>query len=127
MAVAPVPTEITFADYAAEWMEGRPDLAVRTVELYRWLLRRHVDPTFGDALWGRSPRPPSAVRLWHASIARQHPTTAAKAYRLLSSIMRTAVTDEVIVTFGRPPLAAGGPTTSSSLGAPCGGAARLPE
>ena len=30
-------------------------------------------------------------------------------------------------TLGRPPLAAGKPATSSSLGAPCGGAARLPE
>jgi len=34
-----------------------------------------------------------AVRRWHVGIARTRPTTAAKAYRLLSSIMRTAVTD----------------------------------
>jgi len=36
------------------------------------------------------------VRAWHAALAVDHPTTAAKAYRLLSSILRTALTDEVI-------------------------------
>jgi integrase len=85
---------VTFAQYAEEWLEGRPDLAVRTVELYRWLLRRHIEPTFGEVpLDGLTP---AAVRLWHASIAREHPTTAAKSYRLVSSIMRTALTDELI-------------------------------
>ncbi len=67
---------------------------MRTVELYRWLLRRHIAPTFGDMPLGAMT--PAAVRLWHAGIAREHPTTAAKAYRLLSSIMRTAVIDELI-------------------------------
>jgi len=85
---------ITFGHYAEEWLQGRPDLAVRTVELYWWLLRRHVTPTFGDvALDGITP---AAVRLWHVGIAREHPTTAAKAYRLVSSIMRTALVDELI-------------------------------
>jgi integrase len=88
-----VPT-VTFGQYAEEWLQGRPDLAVRTVELYRWLLRRHITTTFGDvSLVGLTP---AAVRLWHAGIAREHPTTAAKAYRLLSSIMRTALVDELI-------------------------------
>jgi integrase len=36
------------------------------------------------------------VRDWHAAIAADHPTTAAKSYRLLSSIMRTAVADDLI-------------------------------
>jgi integrase len=39
---------------------------------------------------------PSAVRAWHAGLAVDRPTTAAKAYRLLSSVLRTALTDEVI-------------------------------
>src|SRR5665213_2008493 len=94
MVTAPAATEATFAEYATEWIEGRPDLAVRTVELYRWLLRRHIEPTFGDVPLGSLT--PAGVRLWHAGIARQHPTTAAKAYRLLSSIMRTALVDELI-------------------------------
>jgi integrase len=95
VTAAPTPTPtVTFGEYAEEWLQGRPELAVRTVELYRWLLRRHIIPTFGDLpLDGITP---AAVRLWHAGIAREHPTTAAKAYRLVSSIMRTALVDELI-------------------------------
>lgn len=85
---------ITLTTYADEWMGSRIELAERTIELYRWLLDRHIEPTFGDrALESIAP---SDVRAWHADSARQHPTTAAKAYRLLSSIMRTAVADELI-------------------------------
>ncbi len=85
---------VTLTEFADEWMRSRIDLAVRTIELYRWLLDRHIVPTFGA-------RPldsisPSDVRAWHAESARKHPTTAAKAYRLLSSVMRTAVADELI-------------------------------
>ena len=87
-------SDIAFGQYADEWLEGRPDLAVRTVELYQWLLRRHIVPTFGHVPMNGIT--PSAVRLWHAGIAREHPTTAAKSYRLLSSIMRTALVDELI-------------------------------
>lgn len=93
-ATTPGVSTVAFGAYADEWLGARHDLAVRTVELYRWLLRRHITPVFGDApLDGITP---SAVRLWHAGIAREHPTTAAKAYRLVSSIMRTAVVDELI-------------------------------
>ena len=41
---------------------------------------------------------PSKIRGWHAGIAQNHPATAAKAYRLLSTIMRTAVADGLILT-----------------------------
>ena len=82
------------ADYAAAWLDMRVDLAERTVELYRWLLRRHIQPAFGaTSLDSISPQ---AVRAWHSGIAKEHPTTAAKAYRLLSSILRTAVSDEIL-------------------------------
>jgi integrase len=85
---------ITLTTYADEWMGSRVELAERTTELYRWLLDRHIQPTFGGRALGSIA--PSDVRAWHADSARQHPTTAAKAYRLLSSIMRTAVADELI-------------------------------
>jgi integrase len=39
---------------------------------------------------------PGMVRSWHARVARSHPSTAAKAYRLLRTICNTAVLDEVI-------------------------------
>lgn len=87
-------TAVTFGSYADEWMRSRIDLAERTIELYRWLLDRHIEPTFADmSLEGIAP---PDVRAWHADAARRHPTTVAKAYRLLSSIMRTAVADELI-------------------------------
>jgi integrase len=75
-------------------MRSRIDLAERTEELYRWLLRRHIEPTFASHPLDEI-EPPD-VRAWYASAAQAHPTTAAKAYRLLSSIMRTAVSDELI-------------------------------
>jgi hypothetical protein len=40
---------------------------------------------------------PSKIRGWHAKLAQAHPSTAAKAYRLLPSIMRTAVTDGLLL------------------------------
>jgi integrase len=94
IVVDPRRARVTVNDYTAGWLAQRSDLAARTAELYRWLLDRHILPTFGTtALADLSP---SAVRSWHAGIAADHPVTGAKAYRLLSSIMRTAVADEVI-------------------------------
>ena len=94
VVVDPRRARVTLKEYAGQWLAHRPDLAVRTRELYGWLLDRHILPTFGDmALADLSP---SAVRAWHAALAVHRPTTAAKAYRLLSSILRTALTDEVI-------------------------------
>src|SRR5690348_4002203 len=31
-------------DYTATWIEQRPALRPRTVDLYRWLLKRHIEP-----------------------------------------------------------------------------------
>jgi integrase len=84
----------TLTSYADKWICSRVDLAERTVELYRWLLERHIEPIFGS--YPLEDIRPSDVRAWYADSARKHPTTAAKAYRLLSSILRTAATDEVI-------------------------------
>jgi integrase len=87
--------KVTLKTYADEWLSRRPDLALRTRELYRHVLDRHVFPQLGDlTLAGLTP---SKIRGWHAGIAQDHPATAAKAYRLLSSMMRTAVTDGLIL------------------------------
>jgi integrase len=94
VVVDPRRAKVTVEDYTARWLAHRSDLAVRTTELYRWLLDHQILPTFGTT--PLADLSPSSVRSWHARIAAAHPTTAAKAYRLLSSIMRTAVTDEVI-------------------------------
>ena len=89
--MVPIDDQTTFDSYAVEWLDLRIDLAERTQELYGWLLSRHIIPTFGPMPLSSIDTP--AVRRWHVGIARTRPTTAAKAYRLLSSIMRTAVTD----------------------------------
>ena len=94
--MVPIEVEATFGQYAGEWLDLRIDLAERTQELYGWLLSRHNNPTFGSTPLSSIDTP--AVRRWHVGIARTRPTTAAKAYRLMSSIMRTAVTDGVLDT-----------------------------
>ena len=86
--------EPTLKQYGEQWLENRVDLADRTVELYAWLWRRYIEPAFGDCPL-ESLAPPE-IRTWNSVHAKEHPTTAAKAYRLLSSILRTAVDDEVI-------------------------------
>lgn len=87
--------QITLQTYGVQWLENRPDLAVRTVELYEYLLANHIFPTLGrSTLAGLSP---SKVRGWHSALAKEHPSTASKAYRLLSTIMRTAVTDGLVI------------------------------
>ncbi|MDE3082531.1 MAG: site-specific integrase [Acidobacteriota bacterium] len=94
--VDPLVGKLTLERYASEWLERRPDLAVRTRDLYAHVLGRHVLPSLGRAtIAGLTP---SKIRGWHAALAEVHPATAAKAYRLLSSIMRTAVTDGLITT-----------------------------
>jgi integrase len=88
--------QITVRTYANEWLQRRPDLAIRTRELYRYIFDKHIFPSLGQAtLAGLAP---SKIRGWHAGIAQEHPATAAKAYRLLSSIMRTAVVDGLILS-----------------------------
>ncbi len=87
--------QVTLCEYASTWLDRRPDLADRTAELYSHLLTRHIIPQLGSTTLARLE--PSSVRGWHAAIAGRHPTTAAKAYRLLASIMRTAVADGLIL------------------------------
>jgi integrase len=88
-----------FGDYAKRWLDtrrvrGRP-LAPKTLDLYRVLLRAHIDPTFEkrplDAITAE------AVRRWHAKVSSDSsPMTAAKSYRLLRGILTTAVADSLI-------------------------------
>lgn len=86
---------VTLREYADQWLANRHDLSERTAELYRWLLDRHTLPVLGDKRLVAIT--PSGVRSWHAGIAKAHPSTAAKAYRLLSTILRTAVEDRHLV------------------------------
>ncbi len=86
----------SFKNYAGQWLANRFDLAVRTRELYDYLLNSHIYPAIANT--SLENLTPSMVRTWHAELAQRHPSTAAKSYRLLSTIMSTAVTDGVIAS-----------------------------
>lgn len=93
----------TLGVYGRTWLAGRTDLEARTQELYKGLLEHHILPTLGSTALSRLT--PSQVRAWrvglpakiHEASGHDGDATAAKAYRLLSEIMRAAVTDELLV------------------------------
>lgn len=87
---------MSLSDYANDWLNQRTDLAERTKELYRHVLDKHILLALGTSTLAELTA--SKIRSWHTSIANDHPATAAKAYRLLSSIMRSALVDGVIST-----------------------------
>ncbi len=96
--VDPAPTTTTLRAFADTWMEQRHDLRPRTRELYESELRLHILPALGDTPLAELSTP--AVRAWHARmIKRGTPgrTTVAKCYRLLRTILGTAVEDGLIV------------------------------
>ncbi len=81
-------------DYATSWLAHRAKLAVRSREAYEYLFVKYIDPELGHhSLAALSP---SLVRSWNAQLAATLPSTAAKSYRLLSTMMKTAVMDGLI-------------------------------
>jgi hypothetical protein len=81
----PARGEELLRDYAARWITERPNLRPRTVELYRWLLGRHIAPHLGDLRLADLDGNPPIVRTWRAALldAGVSPSMTAKAYRLL--------------------------------------------
>jgi len=94
--VDPAGSRLLFGPYANAWLDQRHELRPRTVELYRSLLKRHLLSTFAQVPLAEITT--AAVRAWHAGIGRHRPTTAAKAYRLLRSILATALADGLTVS-----------------------------
>lgn len=87
--------KVPFGEYAAAWVEER-QLTATTRQLYRSLLRHHLEPVFGAV--GVAEISPPFVRRWRADklAAGTGPTTVAKAYALLRAILGTAVADQMI-------------------------------
>jgi integrase len=83
-------------DYAATWITQRPGLRPRTVDLYRWLLKKHIAPYIGGVAVGKMSA--ALVREWRARLLANGVSVsmAAKAYRLLRAIMATAVDDGLL-------------------------------
>jgi Phage integrase, N-terminal SAM-like domain len=89
---------VLFGKFAEAWVKERPGLRPNTAQVYRYVLRRHLIPTFGNS--AVADIRDGLVRRWRwrqdpleASVS---PTSVAKSYRLLKAIMTTAVEDGVI-------------------------------
>ncbi len=94
-AIDPKRAKVTVQDYGNDWLKKRTDLAATTASLYAHLFDHHVVPVLGSIAVGDLST--ARIKSWNAGIAKRQPTTAAKAYRLLATIMRSAVDDRLIV------------------------------
>jgi integrase len=92
----PVAGKVKLRPYAERWIAQRPGLRPRTVELYEWLLRRHIAPYLGNA--SLSAITPAMIRAWRTELlaADISESTTAKAYRLLRAVLATAADDRSI-------------------------------
>jgi integrase len=94
--IDPEAGRIPFLPYAETWINERPGLRPKTIQLYRYLLHGHLRDPFGScALAGITE---ADVRRWRADLlsAGASPVTVAKAYRLLKGMLATAVEDGLI-------------------------------
>ena len=89
--IDPDRAKVRLQEYAERWIEQRRNLRPRTMQLYAWLLGKHITPYLGRAPLGRLDTP--TVRQWRADLLATgvSQTMAAKAYRLLRAVMMTAV------------------------------------
>ena len=95
--VDPERGKVTVRDYADRWIAQRPNLRPRTIELYRWLLGKHITPYLGGVPLGRLST--SLVRDWRAELLGNGVSASmtAKAYRLLRAVLMTAVNEDHIL------------------------------
>jgi integrase len=83
-------------DFGNRWISERPGLRPRTLDLYRWTFKKHIEPFLGKAPLGEIDA--ARVRAWRARLLASgvSRTMTAKAYRLLRAILMTAVDDGVL-------------------------------
>ncbi|MEV4105535.1 site-specific integrase [Nonomuraea sp. NPDC049649] len=88
--------KVSFKEYGATWIEERPGLRPKTVQLYEGLYRIHLVPTFGNC--PMSEIKTALIRKWRKERldGGVGAVTVAKAYRLLKAIFNTAVEDGLI-------------------------------
>jgi integrase len=93
--VDPAAGRITLHDYATVVLADR-QLRPRTRETYADQLRLHIDPDLGDVPIAKLT--PAMIRHWHAGLTKKglSANTAAKCYRLLRTILNTAVDDAAL-------------------------------
>lgn len=86
--------KVRLSEYTTWWLDNRPDLRPRTRSLYSDLLRLHITPALGQCRFDGLNT--ATVREWHAGMLRKGKPgaiTVAKAYRLLRTILNSAVED----------------------------------
>ncbi|MCP2255686.1 Site-specific recombinase XerD [Prauserella aidingensis] len=95
--VDPEKGKIELADYARQWIQERPDLRPRTVDLYEWLLTKHVAPDLGGVQLGKLST--AVIRQWRARRLSSgvSQSVTAKAYRFLRAVLTTAVDEDNIL------------------------------
>lgn len=89
--------KVKLKDYAETWIAQRPGLRPRTVDLYRWLLKKHIAPYLGNVQVAKIST--SSVRQWRADLLGNGVSVgmAAKAYRLLRAVLMTACEDDRLI------------------------------
>jgi integrase len=89
--------KVNLGDYIGTWITERPKLRPRTVDLYRWLLAKHIAPYLGKVPIGKVST--AMVREWRASLLSNgvSVSVAAKAYRMLRAVLTTAVEEDKIL------------------------------
>ncbi|BCJ26873.1 tyrosine-type recombinase/integrase [Actinocatenispora sera] len=89
--------KVLLRDYADRWIAQRPKLRPRTVDLYRWLLGKHIAPYLGGVPLSKLST--AMVREWRAELLGKgvSASMAAKAYRLLRAVLMTAVNEDNIL------------------------------
>lgn len=87
---------MTFSSWAAEWERTTVDLRPTTRDLYLYILRTFLLPTFGPM--PMSKMTPLDVRAWLAELTASEVSAASahRAFRLLRRLMNVAVQSEVI-------------------------------
>lgn len=94
----PERAKVSIGEYADQWITQRPALRPRTVELYRWLLRRYITPHLGPVQLGQLTT--ATVRQWRSDLLTRYgvsSTVTAKTYRLLRAVLNTAVDEDKII------------------------------
>jgi integrase len=93
----PERAKIKLGDYADRWIDQRPNLRPRTLQLYRWTLKKHVRPYLGEVQLGTLS--PPIVREWRSKLLAEGVSVGmvAKAYRLLRAVLWTAVREDEIL------------------------------
>ena len=93
----PERAKVKLAEYSATWIDQRPGLRPRTIDLYRWLLKKHITPYLGNVPIGKLTT--AMIRQWRADLLSNGVSVsmAAKAYRLLRAVLMTAAEDDRII------------------------------